>query len=58
VHGEWRDARAYLVSDPAQRARADAALQAKYGWQMWLADAGSRLTGRYAKRAYLRIEPL
>jgi len=57
VHGEWRDARAYVVTDPAQRARADQALHGKYGWQMWLADAGSRLTGRYAKRAYLRIEP-
>jgi uncharacterized protein len=58
VHGEWHEARAYLVTDPAQRARADAVLHAKYGWLMWLADAGSRLTGRYAKRAYLRIEPV
>jgi len=58
VRGEWRDARAYLVTDPAQRARADELLHAKYGWQMWLADTGSRLTGRYAKRAYLRIEPI
>src|SRR5262245_41274946 len=57
VHGEWHDARAYLVNDPAQRTRADAALHAKYGWQMWLADTASRLTGRYGKRAYLRIEP-
>src|SRR5262249_2424259 len=58
VHGDWSDARAYLVTDPAQRAHADELLHAKYGWMMWLADTGSRLTGRHAKRAYLRIEPV
>jgi PPOX class probable F420-dependent enzyme len=57
VHGEWCEARGYLVADAAQRARADELLHGKYGWLMWLADAGSRLTGRHAKRMYLRIEP-
>jgi hypothetical protein len=57
VHGPWHDARGSLVGDPAQIARGLEALHAKYGWQMWLADAGARLTGRYAKRVYLRIEP-
>ena len=30
------------------------ALHNKYGWQMWLADAGAKLTGRFNKRAYIR----
>ena len=52
----WIDARAVLVSDTSEVARALAALHEKYGWQMWLADAGSKLTGRYHNRAYIRIE--
>lgn len=55
VHGPWYDASAEIVTDPAVVARCLGALHAKYGWQMWLADLGSRLTRRYGKRAYLRI---
>ncbi|HTO70577.1 MAG TPA: PPOX class F420-dependent oxidoreductase [Myxococcota bacterium] len=57
VHGPWHEARAELVSDSAAVHRMHAALRAKYGSLMWLADVGARLTGRYAKRAYLRITP-
>jgi PPOX class probable F420-dependent enzyme len=57
VHGPWHDARAEVVTDPAAVARGLASLHAKYGWQMFLADFFSRLTGRYAKRAYLRVTP-
>jgi len=41
--------------DDASRG-ADAALRAKYGWQMRLVDFFSRLTGRYGRRAILEIE--
>jgi uncharacterized protein len=57
VHGDWREARAELVRDSAAIHRALAALRAKYGLQMAISDALSRLSGRYAKRAYLRITP-
>jgi PPOX class probable F420-dependent enzyme len=53
--GDWHDARAALVREPAEIRRALGALRAKYGWQMWLADVGARLTGRFEKRAYIRI---
>jgi hypothetical protein len=58
VHGPWHDANAAVVGDSAAQARALAALHAKYGWQMFLADFFSRLTGRYGKRAYLRVTPV
>ena len=57
VHGAWHEARAEIVSDSAAIARALAALRAKYGTLMLLADFFSRLTGRYQRRAYLRITP-
>lgn len=50
----WRAARAVLLDDPAAIDRALAALRRKYGWQMRLADLGSKLTGRYHRRAYIR----
>jgi uncharacterized protein len=50
----WVDARAVVLEHPAETARALAALHGKYGWQMWLADLGSKLTGKYDKRAYVR----
>jgi hypothetical protein len=57
VHGPWHEASAAIVADPAAVARALARLHAKYGWMMWTADFFSRLSGRYSKRAYLRITP-
>jgi PPOX class probable F420-dependent enzyme len=56
VSGPWQDARAVLVTDAAEIDQALHALRRKYGWQMWLADAGARLTGRFDRRAYIRVE--
>jgi hypothetical protein len=56
LRGEWQDAQARVVSDAAAIERAYAALRAKYGWQMWIADMLSRLTGRYDKRAIIEID--
>jgi PPOX class probable F420-dependent enzyme len=53
--GGWHEATAQIVTEPAEIERALQALRGKYGWQMWLADAGSKLTGRYHRRAYLRV---
>lgn len=55
VHGAWHTGTARVVEDDATLAKAYTALRAKYGWQMWLTDLGSRLTGRYDRRAMLEI---
>jgi PPOX class probable F420-dependent enzyme len=55
VHGSWQDVSARLVDDRGLVERAHAALRAKYGWQMWLLDAGSRLSGRIRRRAWIEI---
>jgi PPOX class probable F420-dependent enzyme len=56
VLGAWRPATARVVTDAAEIERAHAALRAKYGWQVWVADAFSRLTGRVRRRAWIEIE--
>lgn len=56
ILGEWRDARAVLVEDEGARERGLRTLVNKYGWQMRAALLLSRLSGRYAERAVLRIE--
>lgn len=55
VHGEWRQARACIVDDPALIRRAHHALRRKYGWQMAIADLMARLSGRLQRRAWLQI---
>lgn len=57
VTGEWRDTHAYVLDKPAEQKTALAALRRKYGWQMLLADFFSQLTGKMARRAYIRIKP-
>ncbi len=54
--GEWQDCTAHLTEDPTEIAYALKALRQKYGWQMVLTDFMSRLSGRYHRRAYIRIE--
>jgi hypothetical protein len=54
VLGEWHPASAEILTDPGDIRRALTLLQRKYGWQMWLADAGAKLTGRFHRRAYIR----
>ena len=56
VRGAWWDGTARIVSEPGVIARAHAALRAKYGWQGWLGDLFSRLTGRMRRRAWIEIE--
>lgn len=56
VTGEWLDAQGFIVETDDEVARAYLALRKKYGWKMFLTDLASKLTGRYNKRALLRIE--
>ena len=56
VLGDWHGASARLITDPDEIEQALSALRRKYGVQMWLADVGSKLTGKFDKRAYIRVE--
>lgn len=56
--GVWQEVRAFRLEDPEEAALAERALLAKYGWQMQLTNLASRLSGRYHRRAYLRIVTL
>ena len=56
IQGEWAAADAYLLSEAEEILRALASLRRKYGWQMRLADVLSKLTGRFDRRAYIRVE--
>jgi PPOX class probable F420-dependent enzyme len=53
--GDWHDASAEIIEEPAEVARALTLLRGKYGLAMWLADAGAKLTGRFRRRAYVRV---
>jgi uncharacterized protein len=56
VLGPWQEASARILTEPASVDKAHAALRSKYGWQMLVADVGSRLTGRIHRRARLEIQ--
>jgi PPOX class probable F420-dependent enzyme len=56
VRGEWWDVAARIATEPRVIERARTVLRAKYGWQMWLGDLFSRLTGRIRRRAWIEIE--
>jgi len=55
VRGAWASGEARILEDPAHVARAHQALKKKYGWQMWLLDVGSKIAGRYRRRAFLEL---
>jgi len=51
----WQSGHAQIIHDPVRIRTALAALHKKYGWQMWLADLGAKLTGKYHRRAYIEV---
>ncbi|MCK6555003.1 PPOX class F420-dependent oxidoreductase [Candidatus Binatia bacterium] len=55
VTGPWVDGTGRVLTDQTAIRRAHAALQEKYGWQMWLLDTTSSLFGRIGRRAYLEL---
>jgi PPOX class probable F420-dependent enzyme len=57
LRGEFVDARARVATDPVEIERGLAAVERKYGWQMWAARQAARLTGRWADRALVVLEP-
>jgi PPOX class probable F420-dependent enzyme len=56
VEGEWLEGRARVIDEAAQVEAAYRALRRKYGWQMTLVDAMSKLSGRYDQRAIIEVE--
>ena len=55
LKGPWMDATAEILSGEADIRQALVALRRKYGVQMWIADAASKLSGKFHKRAYIRV---
>ena len=55
VNGAWMDGTCRLVEDRDREARAYAALDAKYGWQMRLGTWMRRLAGGLERRVILEI---
>jgi len=56
VTGVWLDTHAYLVDKPADAKKALAALRRKYGWQMAIGDVFANLSGKMARRQYIRVD--
>jgi PPOX class probable F420-dependent enzyme len=52
----WIEGRGRVVSEPEIVERAYVALRRKYGWQMRVGDAFSKLSGRYGRRAMLELQ--
>ena len=55
VRGEWRDGTGKVLDEPADIARAQAALRRKYGWKIATGDLVARLMPWRPKRAYLAL---
>jgi PPOX class probable F420-dependent enzyme len=55
LKGPWHEARAEIITAPAEIETALAALRRKYGLAMRVADLLARLSGRMARRAYLAV---
>ena len=54
--GNWLNCQAFLVEAPAEAAQAHSLLISKYGWSMLLTDILSKITGRFPRRIYIRVE--
>ncbi|HEY8517073.1 MAG TPA: PPOX class F420-dependent oxidoreductase [Candidatus Binatia bacterium] len=55
VRGPWHEGTCTIVTDPEHEARAYAALDRKYGWQMRLGTLLRRLVGGLERRMILEI---
>jgi PPOX class probable F420-dependent enzyme len=56
VTGDWVEGEAVILDRPEEVKTALAALHRKYGWQMKIADTGSKLTGKFNARAYIKVD--
>jgi PPOX class probable F420-dependent enzyme len=56
VTGNWIEGEAFLLERSSEAKTALTALHRKYGWQMKITDALSRLSGKIAARIYIRVD--
>jgi PPOX class probable F420-dependent enzyme len=56
IKTDWAEGTGRILEDAADKEKAHAALRKKYGWQMWLADVGSKLVGSNARRIFLELD--
>ena len=56
VTGDWIDTEAVVLESDADNDIALAALRSKYGLQMKIGDVFANLSGKMAKRAYIRVD--
>ena len=55
LESDWEGATAEIITEPDDISLALQALRKKYGWQMWVADVGAKLTGKFQRRAYIKV---
>ncbi len=55
ILGDWHDTQAYLLDSDVDIGLALGALRKKYGWQMRLIDMGAKISGKFNRRAYIRV---
>lgn len=56
--GEHHDAEAFVLEDPKEIDIAYQALIEKYGWSVRISNIFAKLTGRFQRRAVLKMLPL
>lgn len=56
--GDWQHSVAIILHSPDAIKTAHKALLKKYGWQMKGTDISSKLTGKFNKRAYIKVTVL
>jgi PPOX class probable F420-dependent enzyme len=56
ITGDWFDAESVVLDSATDKSIALAALREKYGLQMKVGDVFGKLTGKMAKRAYIKVD--
>ena len=56
VTGDWIDCESVLLQSDTDKRTALQALRRKYGFQMKIGDVFANISGKMAKRAYIRVD--
>lgn len=56
ITGDWFDAKSVVLESDHEKGVALEALRQKYGLQMRVGDVFGKLTGKMAKRAYIKVD--
>ena len=55
VRGPWHEGSCRLLDEAVHAERAQAALRARYGWQLWFFQTMAKLRRRASDRVYLEV---